>query len=281
MQAEETLKLGDLPEALAQVQEAVRNDPSKAEYRTFLFQLLCVMGQWERAINQLNVVADLDGKAIAMAQVYRQALNAEAMRAQVFAGQRSPLVFGQPAEWMALLLEALKLTGQGEFGRSQELRNRAFEIAPATAGKIDDQPFEWIADADPRLGPCLEAIINGKYYWVPFDTVHKLDIEAPSDLRDVVWMPGHIQWTNGGEMVALFPTRYPQSEASEDSAIRLARKTDWVDKGDDLFLGLGQRLLATDAGEFPLMDTRKIEMDNEIVTEKGQAADDGEGDADG
>src|SRR5690606_40769521 len=60
----------------------------------------------------------------------------------------------------------------------------AFEAAPASAGMLDGKPFEWIADADMRLGPVIEAIINGKYFWLPFASVARLDLEAPADLRD-------------------------------------------------------------------------------------------------
>ena len=45
--------------------------------RVFLFQLLCVLGQWERALTQLNVAAELDAQALAMAQMYREALQCE------------------------------------------------------------------------------------------------------------------------------------------------------------------------------------------------------------
>ena len=33
---------------------------------------------------------------------------------------------------------------------------------------MDGHGFEWIADADSRLGPLLEVILEGKYYWAPF-----------------------------------------------------------------------------------------------------------------
>ena len=52
-------------------------------------------------------------------------------------------------------------------------------------------------------------------------------MEAPEDLRDLVWMPAQLQFDNGGESLALIPTRYPGSEASDDGAIALARKTSW------------------------------------------------------
>ena len=85
-----------------------------------------------------------------------------------------------------------------------------------SAGDINGQPFEWIADADSRLGPVLEAVINGRYYWVPFARLAAVDVEAPEDLRDMVWMPAQLQFENGGESVALIPTRYPGSETSDD-----------------------------------------------------------------
>ena len=48
----------------------------------FLFQLLCVVGQWERALNQLNVASSLDPEALAMAQIYGEAVRCEAVRAK-------------------------------------------------------------------------------------------------------------------------------------------------------------------------------------------------------
>ena len=171
------------------------------------------------------------------------------------------MLFGEPARWIALLLEAMRLGARQEVEQSQAMRATAFEEAPATAGSIDGRPFEWIADADTRLGPVLEAIVNGSYYWVPFQRIKTLVLEAPADLRDLVWTPGHITWANQGETVALIPTRYPGSESSDDSGIRLARTTTWADQGCEVYLGLGQRMLATDAGEFPLLETRRIELE--------------------
>jgi type VI secretion system protein ImpE len=35
-----------------------------------------------------------------------------------------------------------------------------------------------------------------------------MTLEAPEDLRDLVWMPAHLRFENGGESLALIPTRY-------------------------------------------------------------------------
>jgi type VI secretion system protein ImpE len=254
--AEQAVREGDLAGALQNLQEQVRKEPSKPELRVFLFQLLAVMGQWERAHTQLNVAAELDPGALAMAQMYREAINCELLRADVFAGRKSPVVFGEPEEWVALLIESLLSDGTPR--AAQALRARAFEAAPPSAGTINGEPFEWIADADMRLGPVCEAVINGRYYWVPFSRIARIDLEAPADLRDVVWMPAHFQFANGGETVGVIPTRYPGSETADDSRLRLARQTVWNEDAAEVYVGLGQRILATDAGEHALMDVRTI-----------------------
>ena len=225
-------------------------------------QLLCVLGQWERAHTQLNVVADMDAQTVPMRETVGHAIRCELMRAQVFAGKRTPMVFGQPDEWLALLIESLLQEGQGDQPMAEDLARRAFDAAPAVSGRIDGTPFEWIADADSRLGPVIEACVNGRYYWVPFSRLSRVVLEPPEDLRDCVWMPAQLMFSNGGETVALVPTRYPGSQDSADGAICLARKTEWIAAGADRWLGLGQRVLSTDAGEHDLMSVRTIELDD-------------------
>jgi type VI secretion system protein ImpE len=260
--AEQHLKNGDPVAALARLQEDVRARPSDAKLRVFLFQLLCVLGQWERALNQLKVASELEPLALPMAQMYGDAVRCEAIRNEVFAGHKSPMIFGEPEQWLALLIESRLRAGTGDATAADELRARAFEEAPASSGTIDGQPFDWIADADSRLGPVLEAIINGRYYWVPFSRLTTMTLEAPEDLRDLVWMPAKLQFDNGGESLALVPTRYAGSEKSEDGTIALARKTSWEQIGDQAYRGLGQRLLATDGGETPLLDIRTLSLEN-------------------
>jgi type VI secretion system protein ImpE len=270
MLAEQSLREGNLSDALAQLQDQVRKDPSKAEYRTFLFQLLSVMGEWKRAMTQLKVAGDLDDGTLAMVQTYEAALNCEVFRQEVFAGKRTPLIFGEPPQWVALLLESLRLSADGKHDQSQAMRDQALEAAPAVPGTINGQPFQWLADADPRMGPMLEAVVNGHYYWIPLQNIQAVFIEEPSDLRDLVWMPCHFIWSNGGEAVGLIPTRYPGSEQSEDTAIQMSRKTDWVEQGDGVCLGMGQRMLATDSEDYPLMDIREITLDSAVPEEASE-----------
>lgn len=259
--AAETLRAGNPEEALAQLQEQVRKNPANSQYRVFLFQLLAVLGQWDRALNQLKVLGDMDASTLAMVATYRDAVHCEAFRGEVFAGRRTPLVLGDPETWMALLFEALRLGGEGQWEKAAEVRRQALEQAPATSGKLNGEPFAWIADADSRIGPMLEAVVAGKYYWIPFSRIRSLSIEEPSDLRDLVWTAAQITFANEGQTIALIPTRYAGSEQSAEGRIKLARVTEWDERPGDCYLGRGQRLLATDQGDCALLDVRTLEID--------------------
>ena len=279
-EAEVLLAASDPAGALEALTQQVRAKPADATLRAFLAQLLWVLGQWERARNQLSVAAELDALAIPMKQVYGDAIRCEGVRAEVFAGRRTPMVFGQPDEWLALLIESLLREGKGDASAATDLRQRAFDAAPASAGSLDGQRFEWLADADMRLGPVLEAFVNGKYYWVPLARLARIQIEPPEDLRDCVWLPANLQFENGGETLALVPTRYVGSDASADGTLQLARKTEWSELAEGVWVGAGQRVLGSDVGEYPIMEIRDIqfnagESDGKRGADEQDAANDG------
>ncbi len=278
MEPHQILRDGNLAQALAAVQNQAKGDPSNAKHRVYLFQLLAVLGQWDRALTQLNVAGDLATGNLAMVHAYRQAIQCEVLRAEVFQGKRLPLVLGKPPDWLALLMEALRVSAAGAEPKAQSLREEAFDGAPTTAGTLRcaEEPagdslggagseppeleFAWIADADSRLGPLLEVLVKGHYYWVPFHRIREIRLDAPVDLRDVVWMPAHFVWANGGTSAGFIPTRYPGSESAADAMLQLARRTEWTELSGDAYRGLGQRMLATDAGEYPIMDLRTITL---------------------
>jgi len=258
MNSAELLKAADPVAALKALTSEVRARPADSKLRVFMAQLLCVLGQWERALNQLSVAAELDALAVPMKQVYGEAVRCERLRAEVFAGKKTPMVFGQPDEWLALLIESLLRRGTGELELAGQLRERAFDGAPAVGGTLDGAPFEWLADGDMRIGPVLEAFVNGKYYWIPYARLAEIKVDPPEDLRDCVWLPAHLQFENGGETLALIPTRYQGTEQSTEGELLLARKTEWRELQPEVWAGLGQRVLTSDAGEYALMDVREI-----------------------
>lgn len=283
---------GDLAGALASLQQQVRRQPADARLRIFLFQLLVLLRQWPRAAQQLVLCGELDAGALAMVATCREALQAEQVREAVMSGRTTPLVFGEPPAWVGLLAEALAADGRGDAAVAAVLRTRALEQAPACSGTLDGRPFAWLADADSRLGPVLEVMMRGRYGWLPLQALRRIEIDAPEDLRDLVWLPARLTFVSGGETVALLPVRYaPDADADADSegeggdpaalrdARRLARRTDWIalapQHRPDQFRGLGQRLLCTEAEERGLLEVREIVID----APAGERGDEGRGDA--
>lgn len=259
MDSRVALQAGDVRLASDLLRSDVRRSPRDAKLRVYLFQLLCITGEWDRALNQLSVVGELDPSALPMVRTYEIAIRCEVLRQKVFAGERTPTVFGEPGEWLPLLIEALRLSATGRNGDAVALRASAFDQASAIRARVDDNEVDWVADADPRLGPVMEAIVEGRYVWIPFNRIRTLRIEPPSDLRDQVWLPVHFTWENDGTADGFVPTRYPGTTAQSDPLLLLGRRTEWIGDGDGS-LPVGQRMLVTDQTEIALMDLRRLDL---------------------
>jgi type VI secretion system protein ImpE len=260
MDAASHLKEGRLEESLAALMDAIRQKPEDHSLRVFLFQLASVLGQWDRSLTQLRLVETMNPETEWLGKAFQQVVQAEFVRSQVFAGKVAPLLFGEPEEWMGWFIQALKLAVNGNLAEAKTLREQALEAAPANPGGADGRPFEWIMDADPRLGPFLEVIIGGSYYWVPFSRIRQIRTEKPKDLRDLVWIAANFTWSNGGEMAGHIPARYAGTELQSCNELKLARRTDWVSQSDGSQFGLGQRLLATDTEDIPVLELRHLEF---------------------
>jgi type VI secretion system protein ImpE len=258
MSIEELIKEGKLRPAIAEVEGQIRDRPADAKLRVLLFNLLSMVGDWKRAVIQLETAAQMDGENGLLSTVYKPAVSAELLRSKVFSGQTSPVIFGQPDPWMGKLVQSLQLAAGGQFQAAGKLRDMALEDSPVTNCTINGKSCEWIADGDTRLGPMLEAIVNGQYYWIPFVCIKRIQIEPPVCVRDLVWTVASFVWSNGGTAAGLIPTRYSGSETSDDNLHKLSRKTDWIEKPEKTFYGVGQRILVTEKTEYPLLEIRDI-----------------------
>lgn len=244
-------------ELLKRTTDAVRKLPADASLRMKLFRLFCVTGQWERASTQLSAASNLDASLAMTTVVWGHAVACERLRAEVFAGKRQPLFLGEPQPWLGWLIQALAMAPD----EAANLRDEAFEAAPESSGSVNGQPFDWLADADSRLGPVCEVFVDGKYFWVPFSSIEAIELGEPADMLDLVWASAQMTLAGGGIKPVLIPVRYPGTEACEEDALRLARGTRW--QGDDTlgYTGLGQREWASAEATHPLLDARTVLFD--------------------
>lgn len=252
------LREADVAGARAALAGELRRSPGSVPARQAFWQMLAVAGEWDKAEQQLRTLSTTEPKAMMLGSVYNQVLHASRQRARVLAGQERgrSLVGSEP--WVEGLLDALQAAGQGR-GDAGALSDAALEAAPATPGTIDGEAFAWIADADQRFGPMMEAIIGDQYGLVPFAALKRVKFQAPEDLRDTVWLPVELETLGGQTSMAFMPVLYPGTEATGDGQLMLARRTDWVEQGESDY-GLGQRLLATDAGEYPVLSARDLRL---------------------
>lgn len=240
----ELYKAGELGQAIKALGEELRSQPLDAKRRTFLFELLCFAGEYDRAEKQLDVLESQNPKSSMGILMYRSAIHAERTRREMFEKGAFPL---------------------------ESVNNAATD-----GGTFNDEPFKMLADADPRIGDHLEVFIAGGYTWVPTKYVEHLEIEPPTTLRDLLWARARIQASPAfrlqdlGEV--LLPVISPLSYLSTDDAVRLGRTSVWEDLPDGSEYPLGQKVLLVDGEEIPILEARSIVW-NSAAAEAGESVD--------
>ena len=73
-------RAGQLKPAIDALGVELKKQPLDTRRRTFLFELLCFAGEYDRAAKQLDVLSDASAEAAAGAMLYRSALHAERTR---------------------------------------------------------------------------------------------------------------------------------------------------------------------------------------------------------
>ncbi len=271
--ADSPLPQPTLREQIEAAQAAVRSQPEQADNRARLFQWLVVAGDWERARAQLDLWGRLSPQNAPTVALYRSAIDGELQRQAVFAGQHAPHWFGaSPAPgWLAAAHQALlpdaDIDACAEQIREQAHAARGRLTVQATAqqpGGPND--FDWIGDGDSRLAPVCEIHASGRYGWLPYADIRRIRMDAPQGLCDLVWVQALIELADGRQQACLIPARYPAAGplpgyAGQDDAALMGRRTAWTPAGQHSYLGIGQKMLMTDQGEYALLDVREIVCD--------------------
>jgi type VI secretion system protein ImpE len=241
MTALELYRNGELQEAIKVLGDELRSHPLDTKRRTFLFELLCFAGNFDRAEKQLDVLADANSQALAGALMYRSALHAEKTRRELFAKREYPEA-NIPTEPLA--------------------------------GQWNGENFSKLYDADPRIGANLEVFIAGSYTWIPMKYMVRLEIEKPESLRDLLWARARVETSAAfrlqdlGEV--LLPVLSPFSFQHADQSVQLGRSSVWETSGTDTEIPFGQKLMWIDGEEIPLLELRSIEW-NPLVEDVADA----------
>lgn len=241
-----------IEEAIKLVEQQIRANPAKALYRNVLFQLLCVVGDWTRALHQLQLFVKLDASYAQEARLYRELVRCEMFRHCVFQGDQRPAFLLPQPDWVASLLAALACKSDGK--KVDECRNAALNRVTDTGGEWNGGTFDWASDSDSRLGPVLELVTGGVYIWLPFSQIRSLASAPPVRLTDLFWAPVNITLVSGKSCSAWMFTRYNDSEGASD-ALRLCRETLWQDgPGETTVRARGQKVWLTSHGDISLLE---------------------------
>ncbi len=231
MKAKELFDAGQVREAERELTSYLRDHPMDVANRTFLFELLCFSGDYDRAGKQLSVLSQGNADRELGAVLYYAALHAEKTRHELFEKQQFP-------------------------------KDRA---ATSFAGTLNGKPFQTLRDADPDIGARLEVFGAGAYLWIPFEHIASLEMEAPRRLRDTLWTPAIVRTgpsfkgTELGEV--LIPAIYPFSWKHPNEAVWLGRLTDWAADDEGIEYPSGQKILLVDGEEIPFLEVRSLQFE--------------------
>lgn len=272
-----------LLQKIRQTEAAVRREPAEPEHRWALIETLCLLCQWERALQQLQAWVRLAPQWQAQAQLVRGLIQAENQRIKVFGGaQRAAPVVDFP-EWMALMAQALEHNAAGEVDLADASRHQALAQAPSRSGvchwdarapgdgepEHHEQAFDWLADSDTRLGPVCELMVAGAYRWLAFSDIAALQMEAPMRALDLVWRParlqlhGAAQGSAGRQLHVFLPTRsclthVPAQPTEQQQALMQAHLTLWQEVGSSGIFVQGQKTWMSEGIDWSVLDVREV-----------------------
>lgn len=226
---------GRVSDAIAALGAWLRDNPGDVSQRTFLFELLCLAGQYDRAEKQLSVLSQGSKETQLGATLYYAALHAERNRNELFRSETFPKT-----------------------------------DAPADiAGVLNGKPFKTFRDADPDIGARLEVYAAGAYLWIPFHHIMSISMAPPKRLRDTLWAEATVmtgpsfKGTDLGQVI--IPAIYPFSWKDPDEFVWLGRTTVWNSDDSGKEYPSGQKVFLVDGEEFPLLDVRQLEFQVEAA----------------
>jgi type VI secretion system protein ImpE len=261
------LDTGNLTGAVESALNLVKTNPTDITARTFLFELSCFSGDWERAEKQLEVIGHQDVNAMIGSKIYQQNFKAERDRLKLFSDGLKPEFMTPKTTHVDDLLTANNRVREGSIAEARQILDNVEDNRPAYRCKVNGEDFSDFRDYNDLTMCVFEVIFKDSYLWVPFEQVQKIEFFKPKTLRDLYWLQANVEIINGTTGEMFFPALYSGSWKNSNDQIRLGRMTDWRAAGDDLFIGEGTKLFWMDGKDKSILDLETIEFEHEPVAE--------------
>lgn len=222
---------GQLRAAIAELGEQLRREPGSSQKRTFLFELLCFAGEFDRAAKQLDVLAAGNENASTGATLLRDLL--------------------------AMHRERERLLEDSADNNKTELR--------AFAMKINGVSYSSCADAEQQVEGGLEIFGTSGYELIWWGSISRLETSPPKRLRDLLWLPASLFLKGAEEKESPYqvylPMLAPSSWKHPNEEIQLGRTSAVEEDANGKARIYGTKLLLCDEKVIPFVDVRTLEVD--------------------
>lgn len=260
MTVAEHFKAGRLRDAIEGQIQLVKSAPAEQSKRLFLFELLALAGDLEKARRQIDAIQYGEPEKDMGVASYRKLLDAEEYRRKVFREGIMPQFLKPPPEHLDKRLQAVNALRNQQPAEALKLLNEADQAAPPAKGMLNGKPFTSLRDCDDLFGPTLEVMAHGDYYWVPLEHIDSIGMIAPKYPRDLLWFPAKLAIKEGPAGDVFLPAIYPNSHEHDDSQIKLGRTTDWKELEGGPVLGVGARMFFVGEESMPLLEWRNLQI---------------------
>src|SRR5688572_3566966 len=254
------LDKGNLTSAIEAALRLVKTNPTNATARTFLFELCCFSGDWERAEKQLDVIGHQDANTMIGSLIYKQNFAAERNRMKLFSDGLKPEFLGPEPPHLTGLFDAINRIREGNGAEARAAIDRVEEERPAYSCEVNGEGFSDFRDYNDLTMCVFEVFFKDSYVWLPFETVASIDFFKPKTLRELYWIQAEVELVNGLKGEMFFPALYSGTWKSENDLVRLGRMTDWRDVGDEVFVGEGTKMFWMDGRDKSLLNINSIEF---------------------
>ena len=260
MDAENLLKSGHLSKARENIVQEIKLSPEDIDKRMLYVKILICCGELDKALKNLDIINAQQTDLTEIIQEYTKLIDAEKNRAELFQNNETPEYFPTDPVYKSDVQQLRKQL----FDKPDDAL-KTIEIIenkrPVLTGTLNEKKVDGIVNTDITLAFSLEAFIDGKYVWIPFETLKELTITQPKFFFDLIWSQASLTTYNGLCINCYLPVLYPNSYSHENDQIKLGKMTDWEKIGRGLYKAYGQQIFNIGTDEIPILEIRNLTFD--------------------